>query len=237
MLLPSLNSHLYDGDEASLPCIGDRVNIAGPAGNIEALTACPSDDQDMHAVGVICHPHPLYGGSLHNKVVDYLSRTFNDLGVGTVRFNFRGVGASEGRYDEGRGETADLLAVLAWVRQQRPDHAIWLAGFSFGAYVALRAADQDGIERLVTVAPPVNFFDFSTLPAPPCPWILVQGDADEVVPAADVWDWAAHLATPPQHICLSGADHFFHGQLNRLRDALLQALSTENIKALVSSED
>jgi alpha/beta superfamily hydrolase len=225
-MLPSdIELHLYDGAEETLPCVGDAVTIAGPAGPIEAISACPSEGQDMHAVGVICHPHPLYGGSLHNKVVHYLSQTLNDLGLGTLRFNFRGVGASGGVYDQGNGETDDLLAVIDWVRNQRPHHELWLAGFSFGAYVALRAAARHPPPPLITQAPPVNFFDFQTLEAPGCPWLLVQGDRDEVVPAAEVMAWSAARPTPPQSLVLEGADHFFHGKLNLLRDRLMAALS------------
>ncbi len=225
MLPPSEDSHWYDRDQDMVPCVGEAVRIRGPAGMLEAITACPPVGAPMRAVGVVCHPHPLYGGSLQNKVVHYLSQTLNELGVGTVRFNFRGVGASEGEYDGGQGETDDLLAVLDWARKQRPGHDVWLAGFSFGAYVVLRAASRWPVSRLITVAPPVNFFDFGTIAPPDCPWLLVQGDSDEVVPCNQVLDWVRSVDPSPDTLCMKDVGHFFHGRLNDLKARLLEALA------------
>jgi alpha/beta superfamily hydrolase len=220
-------SHLYDGGElASLECVGQRVIIPGPAGVLEGITACP-DKETRGAVAVILHPHPLYGGTLNNKVVHYLSRTCNQLGIPSLRFNFRGVGESGGVYNDGRGETEDCLAVLDWVQERRPGFDIWLAGFSFGAYVAYRSVHRHPrISRLLTVAPPVNLFDFTVLPAPSCPWTLIQGELDELVPAASVENWVDTLPVQPRKILLP-ADHFFHGQLNALQAALLQSINDE----------
>ncbi len=223
MLPPKLDEHLYDGE--SLPCVGEAVTLAGPAGPLEAVTACPNAGLRMRGMAVICHPHPLYGGTFQNKVVHYLSRTFNELGLATVRFNFRGVGDSAGVYAGGKGEVDDLLAVLDWATAQRPGQELWLAGFSFGAYIALRAAPLRSIAQLVTVAPPVNFFQFADIVPPGCPWLLVQGDHDEVVPGAQVVEWANGMPQPPRTIVLPGVDHFFHGHLNELRMALLRALT------------
>ena len=226
-MLPIDRSHLYDGGElASLECVGQRVIIPGPAGVLEGITACP-DKETRGAVAVILHPHPLYGGTLNNKVVHYLSRTCNQLGIPSLRFNFRGVGESGGVYDDGRGETEDCLAVLDWVQERRPGFDIWLAGFSFGAYVAYRSVHRHPrISRLLAVAPPVNLFDFKVLPAPSCPWTLIQGELDELVPAASVENWVDTLPVQPRKILLP-ADHFFHGQLNALQAALLQSLNDE----------
>ena len=226
-MLPIDRSHLYDGGElASLECVGQRVIIPGPAGMLEGITACP-DKETRGAVAVILHPHPLYGGTLNNKVVHYLSRTCNQLGIPSLRFNFRGVGESRGIYDDGRGETEDCLAVLDWVQERRPGFDIWLAGFSFGAYVAYRSVHRHPrISRLLTVAPPVNLFDFKVLTAPSCPWTLIQGELDELVPAASVENWVDTLPVQPRKILLP-ADHFFHGQLNALQAALLQSLNDE----------
>lgn len=215
---------LYAGDSEVFPCVAESLAIPGPAGRIEAVTSCPADD-DGDTVAVICHPHPLYGGTMQNKVVYYLARSLNELGLRTVRFNFRGVGASEGSYGGGDGEVDDLHAVLDWVRARQPDSEIWLAGFSFGAYVALREGCGERIARLITVAPPVNFFDFSTVPVPSCPWLLVQGGCDEVVPPGSVRQWVDGLERSPQWAILPEAGHFFHGQLTALRDALIQHLS------------
>ncbi len=221
MLAAEPGSHWYDGDESVPSCVGDTVWIPGPAGVLEGLTACPPDGREMHAIGVICHPHPLYGGTLHNKVVDTLSRTLNALGIGTLRFNFRGVESSEGEYAQGIGEVDDLRAVLNWAQRQRPGHALWLAGFSFGAYVALSVAREFPLSGLITVAPPVNFFDFAVVTPPDCPWLLVQGEADEIVSSAEVFAWAERQNPMPQIIRMPEVGHFFHGQLNQLREHLV----------------
>ena len=229
MLAIEPENHWYDGDEAISSCVGEPVWIAGPAGLIQGITACPPEGRAMHGIGVICHPHPLYGGSLHNKVVDYLSRTLNDLGVGTLRFNFRGVEHSEGEYAGGEGEADDLRAVLDWAQKQRPGHPLWLAGFSFGAYVALRVAHEFPLVQLITVAPPINFFDFSVLQTPACPWVLVQGESDEIVPSDQVLAWAARQTPAPTMIRMAGVGHFFHGNLNLLRERLRAQLGPASL--------
>lgn len=211
----------YDGQESILDCVNEAVEIPGPAGLLEAATACPPQDRHSGIAAIICHPHPLYGGSLQNKVVYYLSKTCAELGVASVRFNFRGVGRSAGCYAEGVGETEDLLAVMDWVRMRCPSFRIWLAGFSFGAFVACRAALQcPRVERLITVAPPVNLFDFPRGEVPACPWLVVQGGRDEVVPRMAVEDYVGACKPSPEFMCLEEADHFFHGQLNALRSRL-----------------
>lgn len=201
------------------PC-NQSLNLSGPAGALETLTACPAEDTARSATVVILHPHPLYGGSMQNKVVHTLARGFGELGFASVRFNFRGVGKSAGSFAHAEGEADDALAVIDWVRTQRPQDAIWLAGFSFGAYVALRVATQARVSGLVTVAPAVNLYDFSTLILPDCPWMLIQGEADEVVPVDAVRNWLAQLARPPQTLFLPGVGHFFHLRLHDLRNAL-----------------
>ncbi len=198
--------------------------LPGPAGKLEVLTSTPSVMLNKPLIGVICHPHSLFGGTMHNKVVYTIARAFKELGMPTVRFNFRGVGASEGHYDEGKGETDDLLAVLQWLKQIKPEALFWLAGFSFGSYVAARAATQWPIEQLVSVAPPVVNFNFAELSDIPCPWLIVQGDADEIVDPNAVFSWINSLAVPAQLIRMPGASHFFHGQLIELRQALITNL-------------
>ena len=151
----------------------ERLTIAGPAGDLEALVETPG--QRGRGVAVICHPHPVYGGTMTNKVVHVLAKTFNERGVPAVRFNFRGVGASAGAYDEGEGETQDALAVIDWALQRFPGAALWLAGFSFGGAIAVRAAMARDAQRLITVAPAVHRFAVDGAQLPRCPWLLVQG--------------------------------------------------------------
>jgi uncharacterized protein len=199
--------------------------ISGPAGQLELLTA-PADQPEKNITVVICHPHPLYGGTMNNKVVTTLARTFKKMQMRTVRFNFRGVGKSAGKYAEGVGELDDLLAVLQWVQQVRPQDDIWLAGFSFGSYIAACGAHQwPDIKQLICVAPAVEHFSFKELYPFPCPWLVVQGEADEIVPPHLVFDWLASLSAPPTLIRMPDTSHFFHGKLGELRKLLQAALS------------
>lgn len=163
---------------------------------------------------------------MHNKVVTMTERALLDLGLATVRFNFRGVGASEGVHDNGVGETDDLVAIAHWLRAQRPGDALWLAGFSFGSYVTLCAAPRVAPAQLVLIAPPVGRWDFSQIAAPTCPWLIVQGEEDEVVDARAVFDWAQSLQPPPQVIAMPETGHFFHRRLIDLRGALRNALAS-----------
>jgi alpha/beta superfamily hydrolase len=202
----------------------ERVSVAGPAGPLQAIAETPSSTASAYAV--VCHPHPLFGGSMENKVVTTLARALRDTGIPTLRFNFRGVGSSAGVFDEGVGETADAAAVASYGALRWPAKQLVLAGFSFGAFVALRLAQQRDVSRLITVAPPVDRFDFSTLPVPRCPWLIVQGDADDVVDPRRVLAWAKVLEPPPKLIVLRGVGHFFHGHLNVLKDAVIDAIGS-----------
>jgi uncharacterized protein len=208
---------------APKPPLVERLTLPGPAGALEAILETPAEraGEEPAAFAVLCHPHPLFGGTLDNKVVWTLARAFQQLGAPALRFNFRGVGRSEGSYDEGRGETQDLNAVIAWGRQRWPRAALWLGGFSFGGVVALRAAAGARASRLVLVAPGITKIEVTGAPAPPCPWLVVQGDADEVVPPQSVLAWARGVAPAPEIRVLPGAGHFFHGRIHELRDAVL----------------
>lgn len=201
-----------------------RIMLPGPVGNLEVITAMPTAPIKP-IIGIICHPHPLFGGTMHNKVIYTLARAFKEMGLPTVRFNFRGVGTSEGTYANGLGETDDLIAVLEWVKQACPDHAVWLAGFSFGSYVAARGAKAWPTKQLISIAPPVTNFNFKELPPFDCPWLVVQGDHDEIVSPEAVFSWLDTLENPPQLIRMHGAGHFFHGQLIELRTELINALT------------
>jgi uncharacterized protein len=205
----------------------EPVILPGPAGPLEAVVECP--ESTARTFMVICHPHPLHGGTMTNKVVTTLARSAHELLVPTLRFNFRGVGASAGSFDEGRGETEDALTAIAWGRQRWPDATLWLAGFSFGGVVALRASTAHAagkVGKLVTVAPALgrNFGSVHDISVPGCPWLIVQGDADEVVDASVVMEWAAQLQPPPRLVTLPGVGHYFHGQLGALQQQVVPFL-------------
>jgi alpha/beta superfamily hydrolase len=204
---------------------GEPVRVEGAAGVLEAVLEDPAPGAAPPAFMVVCHPHPLHGGTMTNKVVTTLARTAHAFGVPSIRFNYRGVGASAGTFDEGRGETEDALAVVAFGRQRWPDAELWLAGFSFGGVVALRACTTRGVGRvakLVTVAPALgrNFGSMREVSVPNCPWLIVQGDADEVIDGELVVDWAEQLDPAPQLVVLPGVGHYFHGQLALLQETV-----------------
>lgn len=195
--------------------------IDGPAGKLELdVLAPPAARAD--AVAVVCHPHPLHGGSMHNKVVHILCKACNDLHIPAIRFNFRGVGASTGEFDNGVGEIDDMLAVCEYARQQYSGRHLWLAGFSFGARVVLEGHAAAGADRLITVAPPVSLYDMSAINGITIPWLLVQGGKDEIVDAEAVRDWVAGQQPAPSVRWLDEAGHFFHGQLNPLRQVVVE---------------
>ena len=199
-----------------------RLSIAGPAGALDAIAEEPRVPGPSYAV--LCHPHPLFGGTMENKVVTTLARACQAIGIPTLRFNFRGVGSSAGVFDEGAGETADAAAVASYGALRWPGRKLVLAGFSFGAYVALRLALKRNTSRLITVAPPVDRFDFAALKAPGCPWLIVQGDADDVVDPHRVFAWVQGLNPQPRLVVMPGVGHFFHGHLPELRDAVIDAI-------------
>jgi alpha/beta superfamily hydrolase len=200
--------------------VTENVVVAGPSGPLEAIVDSPPEAV-APSVAVICHPHPLHGGTMTNKVVHMLAKACNELGLPAVRFNYRGVGASEGKYDEGNGETDDAVAVLDWVQQRWPGAGLWLGGFSFGGAVAIRAAVEREVERLITVAPAVQRVPVGADNLPTCPWLLVQGDRDELVDATQTQRWAMALRQPPEVVVMEGVEHFFHGRMNDLRTVVL----------------
>ena len=164
---------------------------------------------------------------MHNKVVHTLARTYARRGMRTVRFNYRGVGNSAGSYADGIGETQDALAVVDWIMQRESASALHLAGFSFGGMVALRAALERLPASLVTVAPAVRFFDGEFRP-PECRWLVLQGEADEIVSAADVGQWVRSLSRTPTLQSFSEVGHFFHGALGQVGDAVNSFLDASN---------
>jgi alpha/beta superfamily hydrolase len=200
----------------------ERLFIEGEAGALEAIVEETAVAGSSY--GIVCHPHPLFGGTMDNKVVTTVARALQETGIPTVRFNFRGVGASAGAYDQGVGETADADAVAAWGAQRWPGRDLVIAGFSFGAYVALRLAQQRVPKHLITVAPALELFDAFGMTVPRCPWVVIQGDADDVVDPAAVINWVNGLDPKPRLVVLPGVGHFFHGRLRDLRDAVVDAI-------------
>jgi alpha/beta superfamily hydrolase len=207
------------------------LRVAGPAGALETRLEFPAEAGAPKVFGVACHPHSLFGGTMDNKVTHVLARSMLECGAPAFRFNFRGVGASAGAFDNGRGETGDLAAVVAEGRRRFPQAALWLGGFSFGAFVALRAARELAPVKLVAVAPPVARFELGSVAHPDCDWMLVQGDADDVVPPEAVLAWATRQPTslegraPRLHV-VTGAGHFFHGKLHELKPLVVDFLKS-----------
>ncbi len=199
-----------------------KLFIGGPSGPLEAILENLSSAPK--GIMIVCHPHPLHGGTMQNKVVHTLARTGQALGLATLRFNYRGVEKSAGEYAEGVGETEDLLAIIDWLDEQFPAIPIWLAGFSFGAYVAMCASNRRHIEQLITVAPAVNLLRFEGIEQPNCPWLLLMGDADEIVPFETVLNWIDKLETAPETVYFERTSHFFHGQLINLKNKLIEKL-------------
>jgi uncharacterized protein len=196
--------------------------LDGPAGALEVALDLPEPGvPPLSLLAVVCHPLPTEGGTMHNKVVTMTARALRECGATTVRFNFRGVGRSTGNFDEGRGETDDLRAVVAWARARQPDKQLWLAGFSFGAYVSLRLAAELLPGLLLSIAPPVGrTWDFTGIEAPPCPWLVIQGEADEIVDAEAVKAWAEAQRPAPELVLMPDTSHFFHRKLMDLRGAI-----------------
>ncbi len=206
---------------ASFPQIRqEKLFLPGPVGALEVLTTWPIEKP--RGVGVICHPDPVQGGTMHNKVVTVIAQAFNQLNLATVRFNYRGVGGSEGQYGEVAGECDDLDAVLSWIEAVLPEQPLWLAGFSFGSFISAQAAERYPTAQLLSVAPPVHRFPFDRLTAIRCPWLVIQGDEDEVVPFADVQRWAETPPSPLSFVVMKNVGHFFHQRLIELREIIIE---------------
>jgi hypothetical protein len=208
----------------------ERALVEGAAGHIEVAASILSAPR---AVAVVCHPHPLYGGTMDNKVVTTVARAFTEAGATTYRFNFRGIGATEGTHDEGRGETEDALAVIEHARRAGGELPLWLAGFSFGGAVAVKASEREDFQHLVLVAPAFRRLTGHGLGAAPDPHdpelgsegrhtlantLIVHGDRDETVLLEDSIGWATLREVPI--VVVPGADHFFHRKLHILRESV-----------------
>jgi alpha/beta superfamily hydrolase len=193
-----------------------KLSIDGPAGTLETVINEPGETR--RGIALIAHPHPLYGGTLDNKVVQTLAKAFVELNYIAVRPNFRGVGKSAGGFDEGHGETEDMLAVANFTRHEFGALPLLLAGFSFGAFVQSRVASHLPSEKLVLIAPAVSRFAVGAVPANT---LVVHGEEDDVVPLAAVLDWARPQQLPV--VVLPGTGHFFHGRLTQLKQIVIDA--------------
>jgi alpha/beta superfamily hydrolase len=225
----------------------EKIFIEGPAGQLETMVfgldniqelmenSIKKDDSTLSSIssiktiGVVCHPHPLHQGTMNNKVVTMICKALQSLGLPTVRFNFRGVGESEGHYDNGTGERLDLEAVLSFLQKSFPDAQFCLAGFSFGSYIALQVAAETQsfpIKALLSVAPPVHHFAFDKLLLPASPWVIIQGTEDSIVSYEKVLNWVKVLEAKKsnlQFITMEGAEHFFHGKLIELKTLIQES--------------
>ena len=209
----------------AFPDTATLLSLPGPAGLLEVAVDPPeAEGAPRPLVAVICHPLPTEGGTMHNKVVTMAGRALRELGATTVRFNFRGTGGSEGTFDHGEGELDDLRTVVAWVRAGRPDATLWLAGFSFGAYVSLRGAAELQPGLLLSIAPPAGRWAFDEIVTPTMPWLVIQGDEDEIVDPQAVFDWFETVSKQrgegAELVRMPETSHFFHRKLMDLRGAI-----------------
>ena len=210
------------------PPLAERLMLAGPAGALETLIETPAGAaaaEEARAVAVVCHPHPLFGGTLDNKVVHALARALRESGLHVLRFNFRGAGGSDGAHDAGAGEVDDARAALDRLVELAGPAAgapggLLVAGYSFGSFVGLTAALADArVGARLAVAPPVNFYDYSRIAADERPLAVIFAAADEVVPAALVERWIASCRRPPRVTVVHGTGHMFHGKVHAVRAA------------------
>lgn len=203
----------------------ERVSIDGEAGVIEAVFSTPRSEQARGAL-LVCHPHPLYGGSMDNKVVTTLAAAAHDAGMAALRFNFRGVGASAGAHDEGVGEARDCLTVAHWLQARLAGAPLALAGFSFGGFVALAAQPDMAPAALITVAPATRYFEGRWPQWPTCPWLSIHARDDDVVPFDATRADLEQAQPAPRWSITDSGGHFFHGHLQAVREPARGLLAT-----------
>jgi alpha/beta superfamily hydrolase len=212
-----------------MPMVND---LKGPAGRLEGLLDEPADGTPVRAAVVFAHPHPQFGGTMHTKVVYQGAKGLTRIGCAVLRFNFRGVGTSEGTFDRGEGEQADFAAALDYMAGKYPGATLWAAGFSFGAWVALEVgAADDRVSVLIGLSPPVatsisgHDYTFPNTLASTKPKFFVQGEADEVCPIEGMWQFYGQLHEPKELVVIDGADHLFDGKTREAGEALEDLLA------------
>ncbi len=200
-----------------------HVKIPAPHGRLEGLLRLPDEETMPPMAAVVCHPHPLYGGTMHNKTVFRLAQALNEVGMPALRFNFRGVGSSTGSYDEGRGEQEDIRAALDYMQEQFPYLPLCVAGFSFGSWTGLQVGcADDRVRQLVGVGVPVSTFPAANLASCAKPKLIVQGEFDQYGPQAELLAWFASLPEPKHLEVVAGADHFLTDHLDELVQAVVR---------------
>ena len=198
------------------------VSIQGPSGQIEALL---TDANHAKSLAIICHPHPLHGGSMHNKVVHTITRACHRQGIISLRFNYRGVGKSAGSYGNYAGELQDAIAIKDWLKENYPGYNIIAAGFSFGAYIATALSTKEKVQQLITIAPAINNKSYDEVQKlVTCPWHVIQGTKDEIVPPDAIYNWQKKIAHKNKLHLIENAGHFFHGKLIELRELIEKIL-------------
>jgi alpha/beta superfamily hydrolase len=205
--------------------------IDGPAGPLEALLqeqdpGAGAEVAPVRIAALVCHPHPLHGGTMHNKVVHRAASALHGLGAAVLRFNFRGAGKSAGEHDEGRGELEDARAALRFLAARHPEARLWVAGFSFGSWIAARlAASETSIEQLILIAPPLHRSDFELLETLTTPKFVIQGTGDELCPIDQLERAYPRWAEPKQLVLIQGASHFFDRLLTQMGEEMTRALA------------
>ncbi len=205
-----------------------HINVPTPQGHLEGILKPEKEGTQPEFVGIVCHPHPLYGGTMHNKVVFKVAQALQSLNIPALRFNFRGIGRSTGTYDEGRGEMDDVRYALEFLSRRYPGTPSILAGFSFGSYVGMRvAAVDDRVQAMIGLGVPARWFDGNTLQGCHKPKLIIQGTNDEVAPYDLAVKWFEQVPAPKSLITVEGADHFFQDRLDEV-----QAIVTNFVRQL-----
>lgn len=204
-----------------------HVNVPTPQGHLEGILKPEEEGAMPYYVAVVCHPHPLYGGTMHNKVVFKVAQVLQALNIPALRFNFRGIGHSTGTYDEGRGEMDDVRSSLEFLSRRYPGVPAIIAGFSFGSYVGMRvAATDDRAQAMIGLGVPARWFDGDTLQGCHKQKLLIHGTQDELAPYEQTVEWFEQIPAPKSMIAVPGADHFFQGRLEEVQAIIARFVQT-----------